>query len=63
MFDLFDPVSKVDGLHYACNEISDAVRATIIVVRTANTNDDFEEVTPDKTTWIPSIKKYRKETG
>ena len=54
VFDLFDPASKVDGLHYACNETTDAVRATIYTL------DDFKEVTPDKdalistrgTTWI-----------
>ena len=62
VFDLFDPASKVDGLHYACNETTDAVRATIYTL------DDFKEVTPDKdalistrgTTWILSNEEMQK---
>ena len=54
VFDLFDPSSKKDGLHHACNETSDAPRAKI------RTLDEFKEITPDKdslistrsTTWI-----------
>jgi len=53
--DLFDPSSKRDGLHYACNETTDALRAKV------RTLDDFKEAT-DKdsllstrgTTWILS---------
>ena len=59
MFDLFDPASKVDSLHYACD---DAVRATIYTL------DDFKEVTPGKdtlistrgTTWILSNEEMQK---
>ena len=62
VFDLFDPASKVDGLHYACNETTDAVRATIYTL------DDFKEVTPNKdalistrgTTWILSNEEMQK---
>lgn len=52
VFDLFDPGSKKDGLHYACNETTDAPRATI------RTLDDFKDFSTDKdlsvreTTWI-----------
>ena len=54
VFDLFDPSSKQDGLHYTCNETSDAPRAKI------RTLDEFKEITADKdslistrgTTWI-----------
>ena len=56
VFDLFDSSSKRDGLHYVCNETTDAPRAK------NSTLDDFKEVTPDKdtllstrgTTWILS---------
>lgn len=54
VFDLFDPGSKKDGLHYACNETTDAPRATI------RTLDDFKDFSTDKdlpireTTWILS---------
>ena len=56
VFDLFDSSSKQDGLHYVCNETTDAPRARNCTL------DDFKEVTPDKdtllstrgTTWILS---------
>lgn len=56
VFDLFDPSSKQNGLHFACNEMTDAPRANI------RTLDDFKDVIPDKdsfvsirgTTWILS---------
>ena len=62
VFDLFDPASKQEGLHYACNETTDALRATI------RTLDDFKEITPDKdaplstrgTTWILSTEEMQK---
>ncbi len=60
MFDLFDPTSKRDGLHYACNETTDAPRAKI------RTLDDFKDVSPDKdlsireTTWILSNDEMQK---
>lgn len=55
VFDLFDPSSKQDGLHYACNETTDALRAKV------RTLDDFKDAN-DKdtllstrgTTWILS---------
>ena len=61
VFDLFDPSSKQDGLHYTCNETTDALRATI------RTLDDFKEAT-DKdstlstrgTTWILSNEEMQK---
>jgi len=54
VFDLFDSSSKRDGLHYACNETTDAPRAK------NRTLDDFNEVLTDGdsfvstrgTTWI-----------
>lgn len=52
VFDLFDPGSKKDGLYHACNETTDAPRATI------RTLDDFKDFSTDKdisireTTWI-----------
>jgi len=62
VFDLFDSSSKRDGLHYACNETTDAPRATI------RTLDDFKEITPDKdallstrgTTWILGNEEMQK---
>lgn len=60
VFDLFDPASKKDGLHYACNETTDAPRAKI------RTLDDFKDVSPDKdllvreTTWILSNDEMQK---
>ena len=60
VFDLFDPASKKDGLHYACNETTDAPRAKI------RTLDDFKDVAPDKdlsireTTWILSNDEMQK---
>lgn len=59
VFDLFDPNSKKDGLHYACNETSAAPRAKI------RTLDDFKDLTFDKdlsvrqTTWILSNDEMR----
>lgn len=61
VFDLFDPSSKRDGLHYACNETTDALRAKV------RTLDDFKEVS-DKdsllstrgTTWILSNEEMQK---
>lgn len=61
VFDLFDPLSKREGLHYACNETTDALRAKI------RTLDDFKEAT-DKdtllstrgTTWILSNEEMQK---
>lgn len=43
VFDLFDAASKKDGLHYVCNETTDAPRAKL------RTLDDFKEVSSD---WI-----------
>lgn len=42
VFDLFDPNSKTDGLHYACNETSASSRAKL------RTLDDFKDLTFDK---------------
>lgn len=61
VFDLFDPSSKREGLHYACNETTDALRAKI------RTLDDFKEAN-DKdtllstrgTTWILSNEEMQK---
>lgn len=59
VFDLFDPNSRTDGLHYACNETSAAPRAKI------RTLDDFKDLTFDKdhsvrqTTWILSNDEMR----
>lgn len=61
VFDLFDPSSKRDGLHHACNETTDALRAKI------RTLDDFKDET-DKdallstrgTTWILSNEEMQK---
>ena len=53
VFDLFDPSSRQDGLHHACNETTDAPRAKV------TTLDDFKDATdkdtllsPRGTTWI-----------
>ena len=62
VFDLFDPSSKQDGLHHACNETSDAPRAKI------RTLDEFKEISPDKdslistrsTTWIFNSEEMQK---
>ena len=43
VFDLFDAASKKDGLHYVCNETTDAPRAKL------RSLDDFKEVSSD---WI-----------
>ena len=43
VFDLFDAASKIDGLHYVCNETTDAPRAKL------RSLDDFKEVSSD---WI-----------
>ena len=43
VFDLFDAASKNDGLHFVCNETSDAPRAKL------RSLDDFKEVSSD---WI-----------
>ena len=43
VFDLFDPATKKDGLHFICNEMNDAPRASI------TTLDDFKDFSPD---WI-----------
>ena len=44
VFDLFDAASKKGGLHYVCNETTDAPRAKL------RSLDDFKEVSSD---WIP----------
>ena len=62
VFDLFDAASKRDGLHYACNETTDGPRAR------NRTLDDFNEVSPDKdsyistrgTTWILNNEEMQK---
>lgn len=60
VFDLFDPASKKDGLHYTCNETTDAPRAKI------RTLDDFKDFSLDKdlsvreTTWILSNDEMQK---
>lgn len=62
VFDLFDPSSKLDGLHHTCNETSDAPRAKI------RTLDEFKEITTEKdslistreTTWIFSNEEMQK---
>ena len=43
VFDLFDASSKTDGLHFICNEMTDAPRANI------KTLDDFNEIFSDST--------------
>ena len=43
VFDLFDPSSKKDGLHYVCNETTDAPRAINMTL------EDFKEAT---THWV-----------
>ena len=43
VFDLFDAASKKDGLHYVCNETTDAPRAKL------RSLDDFKEASSD---WI-----------
>ena len=45
VFDLFDPASKKDGLHFICNETTDARRANV------KTLDDFKNISSD---WTPS---------
>lgn len=62
VFDLFDAASKEDGLHYACNETTDAPRAR------NKTLDDFNEVSSHKmslvstkgTTWILNNEEMQK---
>lgn len=66
VFDLFDAASKKDGLHFICNEMTDALRANI------KTLDDFKDVSQsdwmtDKdcpfstrgTTWILQLEKLQ----
>ena len=43
VFDLFDAASKIDGLHFVCNETTDSPRAKL------RSLDDFKEVSSD---WI-----------
>ena len=60
VFDLFDAASRRDGLHYACNETTDAKRA-----RNKNLQD-FNEVSADcfvstrGTTWISNNDEMQK---
>ena len=62
VFDLFEPSSKQDGLHHACNETSDAPEAKI------RTLDEFKEITAEKdslistrgTTWIFNNEEMQK---
>ncbi|XP_078364796.1 uncharacterized protein LOC144649210 isoform X2 [Oculina patagonica] len=66
VFDLFDAASKKDGLHYVCNETTDAPRAKL------RSLDDFKEVSSDwisgkdftlptrGTTWILSNEEMQK---
>jgi len=62
VFDLFDAASKRDGLHYACNETTDAPRAK------NKTLDDFNEMSTDRdsffstkgTTWISNNEEMQK---
>ena len=61
VFDLFDPSSRREGLHYACNETTDALRAKI------RTLDDFKEATDKETllstrgtTWILNNEEMQK---
>ena len=62
VFDLFDPSSKEDGLHHACNETRDAPQAK------SRTLDEFKETTLDKdslistrrTTWIFNNEEMQK---
>lgn len=69
VFDLFDASSKKDGLYYACNETTDALRANILSL------DDFKGASPDwmsgtsgkgfdlstrGTTWILGNKEMQK---
>ena len=67
VFDLFDPVSKKDGLHFICNETTDARRANV------KTLDDFKNISSDwtagkdcpltarGTTWIVQLKQLQDE--
>ena len=67
VFDLFDPASKKDGLHFICNETTDARRANI------KTLDDFKNISSDwtarkdcpltarGTTWILQLKQLQDE--
>ena len=67
VFDLFDDSSKTDGLHFICNEMTDARRANI------KTLDDFKDISSDwtanedcplstrGTTWILQLKKLQDE--
>ena len=49
VFDLFDPSSKKDGLHYVCNETTDAPRAI------NKTLGDFKEATSE---WVAEREFY-----
>ena len=67
VFDLFDAASKTDGLHYVCNETTDAPRAKL------RSLDDFKDVSSDwvsgndstlptrGTTWILNNEEMQKE--
>lgn len=67
VFDLFDPASKKDGLHFICNETTDARRANV------KTLDDFKNISSDwtaskdcpltarGTTWILQLKQLQDE--
>lgn len=67
VFDLFDPASKKDGLHFICNETTDARRANV------KTLNDFKNISPDwtagkdcpltarGTTWIVQFKQLQDE--
>ncbi len=67
VFDLFDDRSKKDGLHFICNEMTDARRANIMTL------DDFKDISSDLTsnedcplstrgtTWILQQKKLQDE--
>jgi len=66
VFDLFDAASKKDGLHYVCNETTDAPRAKL------RSLDDFKDVSSDwmsgndftlptrGTTWILNNEEMQK---
>lgn len=67
VFDLFDPASKKDGLHFICNETTDARRANV------KTLNDFKNISSDwtagkdcpltarGTTWIVQFKQLQDE--
>lgn len=67
VFDLFDAASKTDGLHFICNETTDARRANV------KTLDDFKNISSDwtaskdcplttrGTTWILQLKQLQDE--